>query len=460
MADDTFGALQENVNSMQGMFSSSQDAANETAPKISTKMENGQIRATVDMEMGQLQKIMSALQAHSQAVGAMQQREQFLKQQEDRTRRNPLLSVLTSVAGHLGADDKRLPPLVSALGKASLELNPGANAIAQERTDLNRQIATQTEADIRSGYQYLEFQQKRQEDAYKHQADLDEKSEKRIQKAMEFVLKTPGLTPDTVDKTAKAYGLTPEETAMFKGMVQDKAAHEKQKDDFTEKMTKYKAQEAAKAHQLSAATADKRLEAMAGNQAAGREFRAYGKIEKDINGEMKAFAAAEHLQEIISDPANTNYLGVIMGHVPEYAIADPDERRKVSGIRAEFFTLLNSVKDSFGAGSYFWRPQEFSNLSPKLATATKTMQADQGILDTLKADSIRVAAVGVRDNPDIDWETRGPIVFGRLWPEVQAQAGPTGAKGGLQGKAGGKGRMDEKKKDKELTYNPATGKVE
>jgi len=128
-------------------------AAQQEAQKpldIKSYTKDGEQRATVDIGYEQLNRIMQALQVHSQAVGAMQQRADFLQQQEQRTRQNPILNVLAQLSGNLAAGDKRLPPIVQALGRTSLGLNPGANELARERVDLEGRIATQTEADLRA----------------------------------------------------------------------------------------------------------------------------------------------------------------------------------------------------------------------------------------------------------------------------------------------------------------------
>lgn len=86
-------------------------------------------------------QIMKALEIYPKVIAGMQQHADLLAQQEAKARANPLMNVLSTVAGNLAVTDPRLPPLVSALGRSSLQLNPTADELARRRIGLESEIA-------------------------------------------------------------------------------------------------------------------------------------------------------------------------------------------------------------------------------------------------------------------------------------------------------------------------------
>jgi len=96
--------------------------------------------------MGLIQQAMSF---HAQGMAGMQQRVDQLAAQEQRARQHPILNVLSQVAGQLAVGDKRLPPLVAALGRSSLALNPTPDQLGQQRLGLQQEIGKMGEQGAR-----------------------------------------------------------------------------------------------------------------------------------------------------------------------------------------------------------------------------------------------------------------------------------------------------------------------
>ena len=79
--------------------------------------------ATIDTDQQTVQTIMGVLKNYSQITKSFQEQISRTQQQEARVQANPILNVLTQVAGQMGAA-KNMPPIVQALGRSSLALNP------------------------------------------------------------------------------------------------------------------------------------------------------------------------------------------------------------------------------------------------------------------------------------------------------------------------------------------------
>jgi len=154
-----------------------------------------------------------------------------------------------------------------------------------------------------------------------------------------------------------------------------------------------------------------------------RAFKAYEKIQPGVKAVVDMKDAAGEIRQLIKD--NPDAVGVIEGRIPEWAIT-----REQARVRASFFTLLDAVRQSISGGTRFWNPQEFQNLSPKLAMAAKTERANMGIIDAIDDFANRGGRNIVRTNPYVRWNdvsevwgNHTPDIFGKS--EASGPASPT-----------------------------------
>lgn len=173
ITDDVLGG---NLASTSQMFAQGQAQAMEPPIKIKSETtDSGGLEHTLTMSDQTLQNVMGKMSYLEQALAAMTQEAGRLQAREMRTRQNPLLNVLTQVAGQLAAGDKRLPPVVSALGRASLALNPTPDELAGRRIGLQAEIGRTGLAAAQFGMEQMrerrlqerttaEIEQKKQDD--------------------------------------------------------------------------------------------------------------------------------------------------------------------------------------------------------------------------------------------------------------------------------------------------------
>lgn len=376
---------------------------------------------------------------------------------------HPWANTLATIAGSLAANDPN--PITRGLGQAAQQLNPTQQQLQAQQMQI---LQGQGQAEGQ-GLQAAEGYTRTQELLRSHQMAETQKTqaltEKRVEKALgelqKVAMKGGGpLTPEQFAAGMKARGINdPEQIAnayqehtggaqaAIAGLsgeqkrkieiMNDKSTIDQQRDQFKAGVQL----QVARMHQISA---DKALTIRQGEMndraAASREMRGYGKVEKDVMAAIQTVEGSQHLRQKIEDLktiAGPEYVGVIEGRIPVDKLPlDDATKRRVGELRAEFFTMMNDVKNSFGAGARFWNPQEFANLSPKLASAIKSNATNLGILDAIDASAIRTARKLVQSNQDVDWETR-QSAFGNLAPQVMEGQ----RMGGLQGKAGGTSQM-------------------
>ena len=148
----------------QEMFQrSQQDGA---TPGITVNTEMGPEGTTHSIELGDadLRTILGTIKNYGQVVDAYQKEISRLDQQQQRLQQNPILNVLATVGGATAMQDKRLPPIVRALGEASQKLNPTYNELEDRKLgvlgrlgDITSRAATLGEAASRTAEQRREF---------------------------------------------------------------------------------------------------------------------------------------------------------------------------------------------------------------------------------------------------------------------------------------------------------------
>lgn len=155
-----FKLLMDNMGVANEFQQYRQDQAQMPPIKIKAESnEKGGMDYTFKMDQGVAQGIMQKMTYLEQALSAMTQEANRMQAQEQRTRQHPLIAALSTVAGEL-AQDKRLPPAVSALGRASLALNPLPDELAARRMDLEGKIGTLGTAGLRTEFAQMGIQQK------------------------------------------------------------------------------------------------------------------------------------------------------------------------------------------------------------------------------------------------------------------------------------------------------------
>lgn len=445
------------------------NAEDEAQPPIGSIKSNADGTTDLTGVSGQLLKqLLGSMKFKQQAMQGMLQQEALLKQREEATRTVPgsIANVLATVAGNLAANDPKLPGWVRGLGAASLQLNPTAQQLSQQRVGLQQILmkaagdnATETAALLRT----LQGDEKEKRlvagavsknvrDVFDKAHDAAKVSGATDTKAVADALEAVGADPKKAAAMAAVVGSAAE--AKHKAVVEQRSYTDAMKaGDWTHKeaIEKYKADQIASRSAIVESNKDRRQAvalaqqkaiseggrgAIQDRQAANREMRAYSKVEKDVLAASDTVSGIQHLRQLLK--ANPEYVGVIEGRLNPNLMAlsgawTPEQARKASEVRATFFTMLNDVKDTLGAGSYFWRPVEFANLTPKLARAVNDQQVNLGILDALEADVKRNATRLVLGTQDVDWAARKDS-FGDLSSYVFSQVP---AKVGLQGPAGG-----------------------
>jgi len=160
------------------MMGQQQEARNAPPIKIRSETDDsGGLTHTLTMDDKTLQGIMGKMSYLEQALSAMSQEASRLQAQEQQKRRSPLLNVLSTVAGEL-AQDKRLPPVVSALGRANLALNPPPDELTARRMGLEKDIGTLGAAGLRTEISQLQHQAQIQQ----QQARLEETKAENLRK--------------------------------------------------------------------------------------------------------------------------------------------------------------------------------------------------------------------------------------------------------------------------------------
>lgn len=186
-----FDLLMQNMSQTTGMLGQRQENANAPAWNIKTETgPEGQALATIKMPMQDALGIQQKMTYLEQALQAMTQEANRLQAQEQRTRQHPLIAALSTVAGEL-AQDRRLPPAVSALGRASLALNPPPDVLGARRMGLEEQIGRTSalgaevglrakSLDIQQSRYEAGLEQKKTEDRNKIFRDLTDSAEKGV----------------------------------------------------------------------------------------------------------------------------------------------------------------------------------------------------------------------------------------------------------------------------------------
>jgi len=211
-------ALGGNVNDMGDMFAQKQDDAQSEPWKIKTETDGtGEPKTTITAPHKDVLKLMDMLKYTEQAIQSMSQRDAQLQQREEALRKHPLMNVLSQVAGNLAVSDKRLPPIVAALGKTSLALNPAPDEIAAERMKLQKEIGTLGSSELRSSITALnnearinQAQAKLAEDIKKHQDTVtDSRTKVALQAARIVAMKLGGpMTAPAFDAHMRSFHIT------------------------------------------------------------------------------------------------------------------------------------------------------------------------------------------------------------------------------------------------------------
>jgi hypothetical protein len=425
---------------------------------MKTDPKTGQKTVTVQTNQDNYEAtVQSAMKYHQMLGGYAQQLDQMqtqLTNQEQQARNQPpWVRLATALSANL-AQQKDLPGWVRGLGATAAELNPQPDEIRNRRIALLQEQAGIAEKGAAITGQTLHYQQMAQEHAATLGVQQAKETDTRINNFMKDAFKNAkdGQPMPYAEFNAKAdlFGVPEDKrAALYQGHVeqaQGAIAQENRvlanKKDLEQVKAnvqqKVKDELVDRQGQISKAVAGMRIDASKDflqarfanideRQAISREERAYqAKSEKGVEAINNMRDATAKLRQLIAD--NPDAVGPIEGRIPELMLT-----RKQAEVRAEFFTLLDATRQQISGGSRFWNPQEFQNLSPKLAAAVKTERVNLGILDALDDFSKRGAKNIVKSNPDVDWKTRAPV-FGDIAEETIGKN-----VGGLQGPAGGSG---------------------
>ena len=406
--------------------------------------KEGQTIDTLKLPRELTRQVMEDLRWKNETMGAFEQELGRLNKQQQSG--SPILDVLATVSGELAAGDKRLPPLVSALGRASLRLNPTQQEIADRKLSLLSAMSQMSSQQLEMGRQQerlglererLTFEEKKAEDTLQRQ-----RLEKFNQRADIIAGKGGGpLSFDEYEGKARSYGIKDPEVikdgyeAHVGAATVSKAAleaKEKQKIATAKEIANIKGDVRERVERdlapLKFANAQRlqtnRIAEMAGlrkdlieDRQANQE---YEKVRPGVLAVVNMKDATGKLRQLISE--HPEAVGVIEGRIPEYAIT-----REQAQVRAEFFTLLDAVRQSISGGTRFWNPQEFKNLSPKLAMANKTERVNLGIMDALDDFAARGARNIVRTAPYAQWDKIGDTVWGQYKDEIFGSQDGSGA---------------------------------
>ncbi len=92
------------------------------------------------IDQSDMQTVSQALEFYKKSLGSFDNRIGELQQRESQVKGNPIMNVLTQLAGQM-AQAKDMPGWVQGAGRASLALNPTADALAHERLGLQKEQA-------------------------------------------------------------------------------------------------------------------------------------------------------------------------------------------------------------------------------------------------------------------------------------------------------------------------------
>ena len=198
MPDNPVTNVISSMNDTIGMFN--QNLQDKNAPPIEWTMSHGEdgTRFSAEMDAQQAKIFTDTMKNYAQVVDAYQQEIGRLNAQQKQISANPILNVLATLGGNAALEDKRLPPLVRALGATAREMNPTyqeletrkLGVLNQEQTAL-RAIGALSEAQTRTQQEFQMFkmgEERRQKEEERRQA-LDkyriEHDEKMAQLAKE-----------------------------------------------------------------------------------------------------------------------------------------------------------------------------------------------------------------------------------------------------------------------------------
>jgi hypothetical protein len=105
--------------------------------------------------------------------------------EKQRSSGNAILDVLATVGGELAAGDPRLPPVVSALGRASLRLNPTQQELTDRKVGLMQAMSQMGDQTLRSqeAYQRTQIAAENSAETKRHNIDVEEN--KQLDKALQ-----------------------------------------------------------------------------------------------------------------------------------------------------------------------------------------------------------------------------------------------------------------------------------
>jgi hypothetical protein len=184
---DVATPFQQNLQGIEDVLAQGRTSADEQARPFKTKTEtgpDGNLITTVSGPHEEILKIKEKMALLDQILGSFHERSSYLQAQEQAGRqRSPILAALNSVAGNLAAGDKRLPPIVQALGRANLEMNPSQQVLGQRAQEAS--MAEAAVAKEQAGLAQASLGLQIEEERVKEQAKQKQENLKLAQEKVE-----------------------------------------------------------------------------------------------------------------------------------------------------------------------------------------------------------------------------------------------------------------------------------
>lgn len=137
------GLLQvlQSMTTMQDAMAQQAKSGATPGIEITTKTGPDGTTHSVDMADEDLKTIMGTLRNYAQVMDAYQKEIGRLEMQQAQIQKNPILNVLATVGGATALQDKRLPPVVRAMGEASMKLNPTFTELEDRKLAIGTKMA-------------------------------------------------------------------------------------------------------------------------------------------------------------------------------------------------------------------------------------------------------------------------------------------------------------------------------
>jgi hypothetical protein len=398
------------VSSLQGTMGLFDQVKQQTeGMEFQTKRTpDGEIEHKVTMSDAALNTLMQALNKLHTVEAGQQQAIARIQQQESMLRQNPILNVLTQVAGQLGSQ-QNMPGWSQALGKASLALNPTAQQLQGREMEAQQGLAgtIKEEAGIATQMAGLGREERLAGDAmrreqlgYYERGVTAAMQGEFVGDAFEKMQISSGADPAVAHaRRQELEGIADQAARARMDKAKATTALENQKAEDRLKEIKLQGENALKVAGLRNEASEKAVAAKAAKSESGEELKAYTTKVKD-----KLEAAGELEDEVkklrVMLQQRDSLIGQFKGRmVPTWAA------KQRADVEFKAFTQMNAIRGMIGAGARFWNPTEYSNLSPKLVQINKPTDVNLAIADETEKFIQNNRKWTVMTNPDVNWDS-------------------------------------------------------